>query len=169
MRPAPWTCIPLVAALLAACGGTTVQTAAGTDGGTDAHVDAGQPGDDAGRSDAAVDSPLDAPEYLACMDASGHVDPSLKACNSDLDCIIKREQTDCCGTVLYVGLASASASQFDSCEASWLAHFPACGCDSAQTNTEDGKMTYPWMDAGAPQVRCTDFTSAGGLCLTYTP
>jgi hypothetical protein len=156
-----------------------VQPAEGPDGGTDAQVDAPQPGNDAGGVDAPADSnapldapadsPLDAPAYLACMDASGQVDGSLKACHSDSDCVIKQEQTDCCGTVLYVGIASASASQFDACQVSWLAHFPGCGCDSGQTKTEDGKVTLPGMDAGAPQVHCTDFTMTGGVCLTYTP
>jgi hypothetical protein len=169
MRPTSWRCAPLVAALLAACGGTTAQPAEGVDGSTDAHADGGQPGDDTGGPDAPADAPVDAPEYLTCMDASGHVDASLKACHGDSDCVIKPEQTDCCGTVLYVGIASASASRFDACEASWLAHFPACGCASAQTNTEDGKMSYSWMDASAPQVHCTNFTSAGGVCMTYTP
>jgi hypothetical protein len=103
------------------------------------------------------------------MDAMGQVYASLKACKSDSDCVIKQEQTDCCGTTLFVGVASAAASTFDACQPSWLAHFPACGCASAQTKTEDGKMSYLWMDAGAPQVHCTDFTMNGGVCMTYTP
>jgi hypothetical protein len=167
MRPIRWNRTSLVAALLAACGGSVAQTAAAPDGGHDARADSGQP-DDAGAVDAPADASLDA-EYLACMDASGQVDASLKACKSDSECVIKQEQTDCCGTVLYVGIASASASRFDACQPSWLAHFPGCGCASAQTNTEDGKMSYRWMDAGAPQVHCTDFTMSGGVCMTYTP
>jgi hypothetical protein len=169
MRPIPWSCIPPVAALLGACGGTAVQPAEGVDSGTDAHVDAGQPGNDAGGVDAPADSPLDAPGYLACMDSSGQVDASLKACHSDSECVIEQEQTDCCGTILYVGIASASVSGFDACEVSWLAHFPGCGCDSGQTKTEDGTVTYPGMDAGAPRVHCIDFTTSGGVCMTYTP
>jgi hypothetical protein len=183
MRPTPWNRIALVAAL-ASCGGSTVQSASGGDGGTDAQADAGPPGtdagppgtdagppgDDSGGLDAPADVPLDSPAYLACMDPSGQVDGSLKACKTDSDCVIKQEQTDCCGTVLYVGIASPSASQFDACQTSWLAHFPACGCATGQSKTEDGTVTYPWtMDAGMPQVHCTDFTMSGGVCLTYTP
>jgi hypothetical protein len=106
---------------------------------------------------------------LACMDASGHLDASLKACQSDTDCVIKQEQTDCCGTLLYVGVRATSAAAFDTCEAAWVAHFPACGCDSNQTGTEDGKKNTIGDDAGAPQVHCTDFTMSGGVCMTYTP
>jgi hypothetical protein len=157
MRPSPWTGVPLLATVLLACGGTTAQPAAGPDAGADA-----LPGDDAGG---AVDAPLDAPGYLACMNASGQVDPSLKACQIDADCVIEQEQTDCCGTILYVGISTAMAAAFTACEASWLAHFPACGCDSNQTKTEDGKASYGYADAAAPQVHC----AAGGVCMTYRP
>jgi hypothetical protein len=169
MKLSSWNGIPTLAVLLAACGGTTAQSA--TDAGAaDAGADTVQPGTDAGGVDGAADSPLDAPPgYLACMDGSGQVDGSLKACKSDADCVIKQEQTDCCGTILYVGINSTSASAFDACEAAWLAHFPACGCDSGQTKTEDGKVTYPGADASAPLVHCTDFTMNGGVCMTYTP
>jgi hypothetical protein len=103
------------------------------------------------------------------MDGSGQVDASLKACHADSDCVIEEEQTDCCGTILYVGIASAFVSEYTACETAWLAHFPGCGCDSGQTKTEDGKTTYPGMDGGAPRVHCTDFTTNGGVCMTYTP
>ena len=115
----------------------------------------GDAGDDAG--------------YLACMNASGQLDDSLKTCQADSDCIIEQEQTDCCGTILYVGVNTASAGMFDACEAAWLAHFPACGCDSGQTKTEDGNTAAPGTDGGAPQVHCIDFTTSGGVCMTYTP
>jgi hypothetical protein len=170
MTPAWSNRIPLLAALLLGCGGSTAQSAAGADGGPDAHADAAQPGDDAESTDAPADSPLDAPAYLACMDASGQVDPSLKACQTAADCVIEQEQADCCGTILYVGLASASASRFAACEASWVAHFPGCGCASGQTKTEDGKVTYPGMDAGAPQVACNFYAPTNSnRCMTYTP
>jgi hypothetical protein len=169
MAPTTWHGIPLIAALVAACGGTTAQPGAEGDASTDARADAVPPGADAGGIDAPADAPLDAPGYLACMNASGQVDASLKACKHDSDCVIKQEQIDCCGTVLYVGIASASAPEFDACQPSWLAHFPPCGCDSGQTKTEDGKVTLPGLDAAAPGVHCTDFTMSGGVCLTYTP
>jgi hypothetical protein len=163
--------IGLLALLLPACGGSTAPSAAGVDGGTDAQADAAAP------VDAPLDSPLDAPAYLACMDAMGLVDVSLKACKGDSDCVIEQEQADCCGTILYVGLASASVSRFAACEASWVAHFPGCGCDSGQTKTEDGKVTYPGMDAGAPEVGCVVTVAAdgsnpagsSGVCMTFTP
>jgi hypothetical protein len=157
--------IGLAVLALAGCGGTAVGPNNTTDaGGGDAQADS-PPGDDV---DAAFVDSGDA-GYLACMSASGQLDPSLKACETDTSCVIKQEQTDCCGTILYVGVSAASAAKFDSCETSWLAHFPACGCASGQTKTEDGKTTLPGTDAGAPRVHCTDFTMSGGICMTYTP
>ena len=144
----------------ASCGSTVVGPGAG--GGTTTTTSTTM--NDAGGGDAQGDA-----GYLACMDASGQVDASLKTCQSDTDCVIKQEQTDCCGTILYVGVRTASASAFDACEAAWVAHFPACGCASNQTKTEDGKASTFGGDAGAPQVHCTDFTMSGGVCMTYTP
>lgn len=160
----------LATVALVACGGSTAESVNRTDGGDrDAQVD-GAPVDSAPGSDVAlVDAPADSPAYLTCMSANGQLDDTLKTCQSDSDCIIKDEQTDCCGTILYVGVASASAGTFDECEAAWVAHFPGCGCASNQTKTEDGKATALGMDAGAPRVHCIDFTMSGGICMTYTP
>jgi hypothetical protein len=157
---------PIAAALLAACGGSAIDTGT-TDGGSDDARATDGGGDDSAPADAAGDSADTG--YLACMSESGQLDESLKTCQSDTDCVIEREQTDCCGTILYAGVDTASVMKFDTCEASWLAHFPGCGCASGQTTTEDGVVTRPGMDAGAPQVHCTDFTSNGGVCLTFTP
>jgi hypothetical protein len=152
-----WKWIGLALLFFAACGGTTVESAnpsggGGSDGGS---TDGGASDGDAG--------------YLACMSASGQLYESLKACQSDTDCAIEQEQTDCCGTILYVGVNMASAGLFDSCEAAWVAHFPGCGCASNKTGTEDGKTSTLSGDAGAPQVHCIDFTTSGGVCMTYTP
>lgn len=167
---------PSVSALLllfVACGGSTRSPASGDAGGTDAPVPLGDDVADAatldGSADAPVDAPVDSPAYLACMDASGQLSYSLKGCQSDADCAIRQEETDCCGTILFVGIAQASVAEFQACEAAWEAHFPGCGCASGQTKTEDGHATFPGQDAGAPAVHCTDFTMNGGVCLTYTP
>jgi hypothetical protein len=158
--------VGLVVAALAACGGTTAAPENGADGGAhDAQGDGTSGGDGAVIGDASDD----AAAYLACMNDNGQLDGSLKSCHADTDCVIKQEDTDCCGAILYVGVSAASASKFDACEASWLAHFPPCGCASNQTATEDGHMGRQGDDGGAPQVHCIDFTSNGGVCMTYTP
>ncbi len=165
---APTARMVLVALGLAACGGATAEPTDG--GGSDAAADTSAV--DALATDAPTDAPVDAygdAGYLACMSATGQLDESLKACQSDMDCEIEQEQTDCCGSILYVGVSSASVTTFQACEAAWVAHFPACGCDSGSTKTEDGKTTSPGVDGGGPLVHCTDFTMSGGVCMTYTP
>jgi hypothetical protein len=158
-----------VVSMVVACGGSTASNPSDA-GGHDAQVEDAQPAVDAGPGTDAVvaDAPAEA-GYLACLNAAGQLDDSLKTCQSDGDCVIEQEQTDCCGTILFVGVNSASASEFDACEAAWVSHFPGCGCASGKTSTEDGKTTQPGVDGGSPQVHCTDFTMSGGICLTYTP
>jgi hypothetical protein len=162
---------PLLAVALAACGGSTAAQNTPTDpvvhDGQAADVQPtadAQPGSDA----VAVDAPGEA-GYLACFSDTGQLSDSLKPCQADSDCVVKQEQTDCCGTILYVGVNTASATKFDACEAAWVTHFPGCGCASNKMTTEDGNPTTPGVDGGAPQVRCADFTMGGGICLTYTP
>jgi hypothetical protein len=103
------------------------------------------------------------------MNESGQLDESLKTCQADSDCAIEQEQSDCCGTILYVGVSTNSVAAFSACEAAWVAHFPGCGCASNKTSTEDGKTSTIGSDAGAPAVHCIDFTMSGGICQTYTP
>jgi hypothetical protein len=153
----------VVVLALAACGGSA---AGGSDSGTDARRDT-SPGDD--MIDAAVSDASGDAGYLACMSASGQLDMSLKTCHSDADCVIDQEETDCCGTILYVGVASSSSGMFDACEAAWAAHFPGCGCASNKTSTEDGKTTTRGVDGGGPEVHCTNVTMGSGVCMTYTP
>ncbi len=153
----------VAAVVLAACGRSTAASTTAADGGDhDAQVD-GAVGDSAPGSDAAVvDAPGDSPAYLACMSATGQLDDTLKTCQSDSDCIIEQEQSDCCGSMLYVGVATASAAQFGACEAAWAAHFPGCGCAAGPSKTEDGKSTALGTDGGGPEVHCIDFTMGGG-------
>lgn len=151
---------------IASCGSTVSGTGTGGTAGTTTTGTTSS--SSSTMSDGGGDAPGDA-GYLACMSASGQLDGSLKTCQGDADCVTKQEQTDCCGTILYVGVSTASAGMFDSCEAAWLAHFPACGCASNKTGTEDGKTTVLGSDAGGPQVHCIDFTMSGGICMTYTP
>jgi hypothetical protein len=158
----------LAVLLLAACGGTTAPRDDQTDAGShDAALQDGQPVIDAPPTVDVVDL-VDA-GYLACFSGTGQLSDSLKTCQSDGDCTIQQEQTDCCGTILYVGVNVISTTMFQTCETDWVSHFPGCGCDSNKMTTEDGNTTNPNVDGGGPQVHCADFTMSGGICLTYTP
>jgi hypothetical protein len=161
--------VSLSALVASACGGSTATNKTDA-GGPDAQTEDAQPQDAQPVVDAqpAADAPAEA-GYLACFSSSGQLSDSLKPCQADSDCVIEQEQTDCCGTILYVGVNSASATEFQGCETAWVAHFPGCGCASNKMTTEDGKTANPGVDGGAPQVHCADFTMSGGICLTFTP
>jgi hypothetical protein len=165
---------PLVVLLAAACGGSTVTDpgSASSSGGSSSggsssgsSSSSGGSSSSSGSSSGGVDAGPDA-GYLACMDGQGTLDSSLKTCQHDGDCVIKQEEADCCGTIRFVGINASKAAAFATCEASWEAHFPGCGCASGRTTTEDGKESQPGQDGGAPQVHCA---ADKGLCLTFTP
>ena len=159
--------VGFLAMALIACGGREVSSTdvRESDAGSDSAIGDASPAVDSAPSDASTD----APAYLACMDSSGRVDGSLKHCQSDAECVIASHTTSCCGDITYVGVASASASQFAICETTWDAHFPGCGCPPAPPKTEDGKSMTFGADSGTPQVHCIDFTSNGGICQTFLP
>jgi len=119
------------------------------------------PSEDAGDDDATADAALDA-KYLACFDSSGQTDPSLKVCKTWSDCVVVQHQTDCCGTILYVGVSSTSAASFQKCEGNWDEHFPPCDCASNTRKTEDGHDVAPGDEVG-PVADCD-----AGLCMTQT-
>jgi hypothetical protein len=171
------TCVTvLLGVLVTASCGSTVSGSGGAAGGTTATTSSS--GSSSGTTPTSSSSSSsgtiasdggDDAGYLACMSTSGQLNESLKACQSDGDCAIEQEQTDCCGTILYVGVSTNAVSAFTACEAVWVAHFPGCGCASNKTSTEDGKTSTIGSDAGAPAVHCIDFTMSGGICQTYTP
>jgi hypothetical protein len=170
----------LVLCFAAACGGSTVpdvgrspsggsSSGGSSSGGSSSGGSSSGGSSSGGSSSGSFDAGNVDAGYLACMDSQGTIDATLKRCQTDGDCVIRQEEVDCCGTVLMVGLSVASIAAFPACETAWEAHFPACGCASGRTETEDGKTANPGHDAGAPQVHCTDFTTGGGVCRTFTP
>jgi hypothetical protein len=103
--------------------------------------------------------------YDECMSADGTVSASMKSCNVDNDCRAVAEQTDCCGSLLYVGVANFSSGLFTECEASWASQYPPCKC-LGSAKTEDGKPTE--MNGSTASVHCVA-TSGGNTCMTSTP
>ncbi len=151
------------ALVLLACGGKAGDSGTGTDAGADSTSD-GTPSDTASDT-GTVDGPSDTAE--GCFDDAGTV-PSVpfKQCGGDGDCVVVQHQTDCCGTIVLMGVAKSKSSAFSTCETAWQKHFPPCGCAPGPTKTEDGKTP---TDPGKAVVKCTDFTSGGGICKTSSP
>jgi hypothetical protein len=168
MSNARWAALATLA--LVACGrvdgGTAEPADSGVgDGARDSRADHTAAPKDA-ATEARADAFLDATVTFACFTASGELDDSLKACQSDGDCTIEEEQTDCCGTTLYVGVAQGSTAAFAACESAWAAHFPGCGCASGAMHTEDGESV---SSRTSVRAHCTDFTESAGICRTYVP
>jgi hypothetical protein len=102
--------------------------------------------------------------YLTCMDSAGNVSSTMKTCTYDTDCMIAKEQTDCCGSSLYVGISTNQQSTFASCETAWEMHEGGCACAAFGPKTEDGKS----VGNGAPQVHCVAQPTTGtATCQTY--
>ncbi len=104
--------------------------------------------------------------YSLCMSTSGAIDPALKACQSDGDCQMERQQTDCCDSQLWVGVNQSSYFQLQMCEVSWATQFqPPCNC-AATGKTEDGNSTSLYGQGSS--VHCVP-TANGNQCMTSTP
>jgi len=135
--------------LVASCGGRTTDPES---------IDGGAAKDSATVVDT---SKPDAP--IECVDKSGNLPVSLKACSSDADCAMRERQSDCCGSLTLVGIRAELAAAFSVCEEDRRKGLPLCDCLSQPTRAEDGRE----VSGFSPKVKCTDFTSSGGICKTY--
>ncbi|MGH7281809.1 MAG: hypothetical protein ACRELY_09825 [Polyangiaceae bacterium] len=137
--------------LSVACGGETTSVDESTDGGSKSDAQP-QPSDVDGG-------------YLACMDDQGQIDPALKACAADDDCVTETQGVNCCGSSRYVGIAKTEVPAFTACVASWNAHvkYGMCTCASRGPTTEDGKAV------GNPASVLVHCANVGGTaaCTTY--
>ena len=165
-----WSLLPFV--LSTACGGSVENGSPASDGGSD----------DAPASDASSDvAPADGPSQDAAGDTAPDVSPDappdgpyvcqpqgayvmdLKACKSDAECEVREHVVNCCGTKIWVGVATAAAAAFGLCEHAWDASLPACGCEADPTTTETGAQP---ADVSGVAVVCTYWTMSGGVCMT---
>lgn len=140
----------MLAALLLGCGAKTEAPL----------VDAST---DAPATDAAKDVMVPDSAPIACVDPSGAMPTSLKTCNSTADCAMRTRQSDCCGSEMVVGVRADIADAFATCEADRRKELPLCDCLAQPTRAEDGRE----VSGFTTKVRCTDFTSSGGICKTY--
>ena len=77
-----------------------------------------------------------------------------RSCMTPADCDIAPHQTDCCGSILFTGIAAYERMRFDVAEATCRAEYPACGCLGTYS-ADDG--TTP-SSGPEPYVLCTDNT-----------
>ena len=171
MKLGPLTAVRLVTTLaLASCGGVDSSANAVDASARDAHAPDATPVGDCGTGNDGGYG------YLACFDERGQVRASLKTCLVDSDCTIFDHQTDCCGSLLEVGVSINRDSMFSRCEAGWIQHFPFCNCDPNARMTEDGKVFDGESGSPLPEVHCVSSMTVGcgvpeaaHVCMTYLP
>ena len=128
---------------------------ADTDTVTDAGPDAGPAPDANPKADAGP------PANIVCGGAEPKFPAFSKACVADTDCGAALHQVNCCGTQIAVGVAKTDLAAFKANEAICNAQYPACGCASWVTITEDGKPVSLLSDV---VPKCVD-----GVCLSTVP
>jgi hypothetical protein len=145
--------------------------AADASGGPDAPGPDAAGGPDVATSDAPVGSPdlpgadgpgTDGPGADAAA-ACGFVDSLDHSCTADADCEVALHQTDCCGSLVAVGINVAADGTFQADETACDATYPGCGCAPAPTMTDSGETA---TDPGTIQAACV-IRGPGMVCLTY--
>jgi len=73
-------------------------------------------------------------------DCDTYFDDLDRSCQSAADCALVEHQTDCCGSILVMGIALSAAPDFAAVEQYCAAQFPACGCAARGLELEDGTL-----------------------------
>ena len=83
------------------------------------------------------------------------------SCTADADCVAVKHVASCCGTVRVIGLRASEQARFQQLEPQCDASYPACGCATGPTTTDDGSTIRSDQAAG---VTCRQ-----GICTTFVP
>jgi len=155
------TLLALTIALLCGCGGKTEATED-----TTSDASAADASQDSAAEAAAPDALPDSSSWTDCFGADGTLaDWSIKACKGAGSCLVKEHQVNCCGTMVWMGVAGADEARFDACEALWRAHLPECGCAAEATKTEQPKEAVAII--ADVDVGCMNCTMDSCVCMTF--
>ncbi len=128
----------------AAKAGTTSKGGSSASGGSSA----GKAGSSSGGKSTGGTSNPDQPNCSTDFDALD------RSCTSAEDCVLVEHQTDCCGTVLIMGLPDSEQAAFDALEQYCAAQFPLCNCAPQGMKLEDGSVIE--FGSSAASVACVD-------------
>lgn len=151
----------------AGCGGSSTSGGTGGSGGaTGGSAGSGATG--GGGSGATGGSPADASTdggFSQCFDSKGNFIAGYDwtTCGGG-DCSMVAHETDCCGSILLIGVASSHLKALQACEKAWRASLPACGCASNKISTQQPSSTV--ANQSMATVQCTDWTMQSGICLS---
>jgi hypothetical protein len=107
---------------------------------------------------------------LTCEDVScGPGAPPLfpdfdRSCVSEMECILVRHTTDCCGSIRVMGIGASEEAHFVIAEAACVSMYPACGCASDQVTADDGTMSTG-SSGEEPTLSC----EAGTCTTSFAP
>ncbi len=87
-----------------------------------------------------------------------------RSCSTDTDCVAVKHVANCCGTVRVTGLRASEEATFQQLESTCDGSYPACGCATGPTTTDDGSTIKAVTSAGVTclQGTCTTFVAACG-------
>jgi hypothetical protein len=84
-----------------------------------------------------------------------------RSCAIASDCVAVSHTSNCCGTAQVIGIRASEQARFQPLEAQCDATYPACGCATGPSTTDDGsRLAFD----GTAGVTCVQ-----GKCTTFVP
>lgn len=80
-----------------------------------------------------------------------------KGCTDTTNCVLVSHETNCCGSILMMGINHAEADRFAALESLCESQYPACGCAASGVSAEDG-TTVPLDSQSKIVVTCDNGT-----------
>ena len=81
-----------------------------------------------------------------------------RSCHTDTDCFVAMHQTDCCGSIVAMGLSASQRVAFEAAETLCDRMYPSCACDPRPPFADDGRSG----SAATIAVRCD-----AGVCGSF--
>jgi hypothetical protein len=93
------------------------------------------------------------------MSACQQIDRLDRSCSTEADCVAVKHVANCCGTARIIGLRASQQASFAALESQCDASYPACGCATGATTSDDGSVIKADAQAGVTcvQGKCTTF------------
>lgn len=88
-----------------------------------------------------------------------------RSCEHTYECALVEHQSDCCGSIRWMGVPSRLAAEFDAAEAQCRASYEECHCDPSYAVEEDADYDVGGDDRDVIAASCM----AGEYCLSLIP
>lgn len=88
-----------------------------------------------------------------------------RSCDHTNECMLVEHESDCCGSIRWMGIPTRLEAEFDEAEAACRASYPACHCDPSYAVEEDADYDVDADDRDVIAAACM----AGEYCLSLVP